>query len=227
MKVSEIPVYIIGVGPGDPEYITLKGYKAIKDSSIVAGWESVLERFRPILEGKRTVVLTYKKERETLEEIIEMGKTENVAILDHGDPSVSDWQFVEKIKNIAASKDVKVHIISGVSSLNIALSRLGLDISFIGFVTLHVRGDISKSLNDLLNILKMGRVAVVIPEPYKDGPQKIAKFLYDNNLNCRIVIFEKLSYDDERRRDYDDLVSLLNENYEFSDLTIVAIFPKS
>jgi len=227
MRVSEIPVYIVGVGPGDPEYLTLKGYKAIKDSSVVAGWKSVLERFWPILEGKRTVVLTYKIESETLEEIIEIGKTENVAILDHGDPSVSDWQFVEKIRNIATSKGVKVNIISGVSSLNIALSRLGLDINFIGFVTLHVRGDISKSLNDLLNILKMGRVAVVIPEPYKDGPQKVAKFLYDNNLNCRIVVFEKLSYDDERRRDYDNLISLLNENNEFGDLTIMAIFPKS
>jgi len=41
MRVSEIPVYIVGVGPGDPEYLTLKGYKAIKDSSVVAGWNPV------------------------------------------------------------------------------------------------------------------------------------------------------------------------------------------
>ncbi|MEM0200770.1 MAG: cobalt-precorrin-7 (C(5))-methyltransferase [Saccharolobus sp.] len=219
-------IYIVGVGPGDPEYLTLKGYKVIKESNIVAGWKSVIERFSPILQNKKIVILNYKDERQQLLELVEIAKNESVAILDHGDPSVSDWQFIEKIRNMAADKGVKVKIISGVSSLNVLLAKLGLDMAFIGFLTLHVRGDISKMLNEILEILRIGRVAVVIPEPYKDGPQRIAKFLYENNLNCRIIVFEKLSYEDEKSREYDNLVSLINDNYEFSDLVIMAIFPK-
>ncbi|MEM0092488.1 MAG: cobalt-precorrin-7 (C(5))-methyltransferase [Saccharolobus sp.] len=219
-------IYIVGVGPGDPEYLTLKGYKVIKESNIVAGWKSVIERFSPILQNKKIVILNYKDERQQLLELVEIAKNESVAILDHGDPSVSDWQFIEKIRNMAADKGVKVEIISGVSSLNVLLAKLGLDMAFIGFLTLHVRGDISKMLNEILEILRIGRVAVVIPEPYKDGPQRIAKFLYENNLNCRIIVFEKLSYEDEKSREYDNLVSLINDNYEFSDLVIMAIFPK-
>lgn len=219
-------IYIVGVGPGDPEYLTLKGYRIIKESNIVAGWKSVIERFSPILQNKKIVILNYKDERQQLLELVEIAKNESVAILDHGDPSVSDWQFIEKIRNIAADKGVKVEIISGVSSLNVLLAKLGLDMAFIGFLTLHVRGDISKMLNEILEILRIGRVAVVIPEPYKDGPQRIAKFLYENNLNCRIIVFEKLSYEDEKSREYDNLVSLINDNYEFSDLVIMAIFPK-
>ncbi|MEM4115731.1 MAG: SAM-dependent methyltransferase [Saccharolobus sp.] len=46
-------IYIVGVGPGDPEYLTLKGYKVIKESNIVAGWKSVIERFSPILQKKK------------------------------------------------------------------------------------------------------------------------------------------------------------------------------
>ncbi|MEM0016815.1 MAG: SAM-dependent methyltransferase [Saccharolobus sp.] len=172
------------------------------------------------------MILNYKDERQQLLELVEIAKNESVAILDHGDPSVSDWQFIEKIRNMAADKGVKVEIISGVSSLNVLLAKLGLDMAFIGFLTLHVRGDISKMLNEILEILRIGRVAVVIPEPYKDGPQRIAKFLYENNLNCRIIVFEKLSYEDEKSREYDNLVSLINENYEFSDLVIMVIFPK-
>ncbi|MEM3971974.1 MAG: cobalt-precorrin-7 (C(5))-methyltransferase [Saccharolobus sp.] len=219
-------IYIVGVGPGDPEYLTLKGYRIIKESNIVAGWKSVIERFSPILQNKKIVILNYKDERQQLLELVEIAKNESVAILDHGDPSVSDWQFIEKIRNMAADKGVKVEIISGVSSLNVLLAKLGLDMAFIGFLTLHVRGDISKMLNEILEILRIGRVAVVIPEPYKDGPQRIAKFLYENNLNCRIIVFEKLSYEDEKSREYDNLVSLINDNYEFSDLVIMAIFPK-
>ncbi|MEM3939273.1 MAG: cobalt-precorrin-7 (C(5))-methyltransferase [Saccharolobus sp.] len=219
-------IYIVGVGPGDPEYLTLKGYRVIKESNIVAGWKSVIERFSPILQNKKIVILNYKDERQQLLELVEIAKNESVAILDHGDPSVSDWQFIEKIRNMAADKGVKVEIISGVSSLNVLLAKLGLDMAFIGFLTLHVRGDISKMLNEILEILRIGRVAVVIPEPYKDGPQRIAKFLYENNLNCRIIVFEKLSYEDEKSREYDNLVSLINDNYEFSDLVIMAIFPK-
>ncbi|MEM3860407.1 MAG: cobalt-precorrin-7 (C(5))-methyltransferase, partial [Candidatus Micrarchaeaceae archaeon] len=194
-------IYIVGVGPGDPEYLTLKGYRIIKESNIVAGWKSVIERFSPILQNKKIVILNYKDERQQLLELVEIAKNESVAILDHGDPSVSDWQFIEKIRNMAADKGVKVEIISGVSSLNVLLAKLGLDMAFIGFLTLHVRGDISKMLNEILEILRIGRVAVVIPEPYKDGPQRIAKFLYENNLNCRIIVFEKLSYEDEKSRE--------------------------
>lgn len=219
-------VYVVGVGPGDPEYLTLKGYKAIKDSRIIVGWKSVIDRFSQILNDKEVIVLNYKNETEQLTKAIEMGKTENVAILNHGDPSVSDWQFVEKIRNLCADKGVKIEIISGVSSLNIALAKLGLDMNFVGFVTLHVRGDNYRMLNDVISILKMNRVAIVIPEPYKDGPQRLAKFLYERNLNCRVIVFEKLTYDDEKVKQYDNLVSLINETYQFSDLVIMAIFLK-
>ncbi|TRM73153.1 cobalt-precorrin-7 (C(5))-methyltransferase, partial [Sulfolobus sp. B5] len=153
-------------------------------------------------------------------------KGENIAILNHGDPSVSDWQFVEKIRNICADKNVKVTIISGVSSLNVLLAKLGLDMNFIGFVTLHVRGDISDYLRNILQILEMGRVAIVIPEPYNDGPQRVAKYLYQNGLNCRVAVFEKLTYENESLRYYDNLISLINDSHNFSDLTIMAIFSK-
>ncbi|BDB99344.1 cobalt-precorrin-7 (C(5))-methyltransferase [Saccharolobus caldissimus] len=219
-------VYVVGVGPGDPEYLTLKGYKAIRDSRVIVGWKSVIDRFSQILNGKEVIVLNYKNETEQLAKAIEMGKTENIAILNHGDPSVSDWQFVEKIRNLCADKGVKIEIISGVSSLNIALAKLGLDMNFVGFVTLHARGDNYRMLNDIINILKMNRVAIVIPEPYRDGPQRLAKFLYERNVNCRVIVFEKLTYDDEKVKQYDNLVSLINETYQFSDLVIMAIFLK-
>jgi len=98
--------------------------------------------------------------------------------------------------------------------------------NFIGFVTLHIRGDVSKSLNEILEIVKMKRVAIVIPEPYGDGPQRVAKYLYQIGLNCRVIVVENLTYENEIERQYDSLLSLINDNHTFSDLTIMAIFLK-
>ncbi|MEM0132091.1 MAG: hypothetical protein QXN74_08660 [Saccharolobus sp.] len=47
-----------------------------------------------------------------------------------------------------------MEIISGVSSLNVLLAKLGLDMAFIGFLTLHVRGDISKNVKRNLRNIK-------------------------------------------------------------------------
>ncbi|WP_081097503.1 SAM-dependent methyltransferase [Sulfolobus acidocaldarius] len=43
-------LYIVGVGAGDPELITLKALKIIEKCKIVAGWQSVVSRFN--LSGK-------------------------------------------------------------------------------------------------------------------------------------------------------------------------------
>ncbi|GAB6943307.1 cobalt-precorrin-7 (C(5))-methyltransferase [Vulcanisaeta sp. JCM 14467] len=219
-------IYVVGVGPGDPEYLTLRGYRVIRECGVVAGWRSVVERFMPLLVGKRVVVLSYGDEEEKLAELAEVGRSVDVAVLVHGDPSVSDWQFIEKIRRVARDRGVGVEVVPGVSSLNVLLARLGLDMAFVGFVTLHVRGDLSRMLSDLLAILRMGRVAVVIPEPRGDGPQRVARFLRENGLECSVVVFERLTYGDERVRYYEDLDSLISEDREFGDLVIMAVFPR-
>ncbi|MEM0132092.1 MAG: hypothetical protein QXN74_08665 [Saccharolobus sp.] len=56
---------------------------------------------------RKNSILNYKDERQQLLELVEIAKNESVAILDHGDPSVSDWQFIEKIRNMAADRGLR------------------------------------------------------------------------------------------------------------------------
>ncbi len=53
-------MYIVGTGPGNPEYITLRSLKIIRSSDVVAGWESILSGFREYLDEKIVVELSFR-----------------------------------------------------------------------------------------------------------------------------------------------------------------------
>lgn len=57
-------------------------------------------------------------------ELAGVGRSADVAVLVHGDPSVSDWGFIERIKRMARDRGVGVETIPGVSSLNVFLAGL-------------------------------------------------------------------------------------------------------
>ncbi len=213
---------LIGVGPGDPELITVKGRMSIETCQVIVGWASVIERFSDLTQGKEIITLTYRKEHEGLSIASrreEEGK--EVCILDHGDPGVSDWQFVEKVKSYFK----KVEVIPGVSVVNAALDQLGEDLGKNCFVTLHVRGDIKPFMDDILSCLKMGRGVLVNPEPYDDGPQRVAKFLKDKGIEGKVIVMERLTYSDSSMHEF-SVSELSTSNRKFSDLSILHVRSK-
>jgi len=217
-------IYIVGVGPGDPDLITIKAKKVIESSDVIAGWESVIRRFENMLNNKLILKLTYSNQIEQLKKAVELAKAGRiVSILNHGDPSVSDWQFIDKIKSLAKENDVKFEIIPGVSSINAILNKEGIDLARSCFVSLHVRGEIN--LSEIVKLLEIGRIVIVFPKPYPKGPQELARELMNIGLkDKRVIIYEKVTYPDEKRYEY-IISSLANETKDFSDLSALIIFP--
>ena len=66
-------IYIVGIGPGDREYLTLKAIKIVENADLVVGSKRALELFN-IEEGKK-IILT-KNLIDELKEIIK--KDENI-----------------------------------------------------------------------------------------------------------------------------------------------------
>lgn len=213
-------LYVIGVGPGDPELITEKGLKIIQNADVITGWKSVIERFlSKIGNGKEIIPLNYREERKLLEMVFDKARNKNVAFLNHGDPSVSDFELMEKLREMSKKYDVKLIFVPGVSSVLASLSYLGLDLSKVIFLTYHVRGpteDIGKYLN-------CGRDLLIIPSPYPDGVISLAKDLEAKGCGeGKIIVMEKLTYPDERIREY-KVKELVKSQESFSDLTIVYV----
>lgn len=211
-------LYIIGAGPGDPELMTLRGLSIIERCSVVAGWRSVVTRFN--LSNKRVVYLNYEEQDRQIRELVRIAESEDVAILVHGDPSVSDYQFMERIRRACEEFGVVYQVIPGVSSVLKALAIVGSDLARVILITFHVRGSIDYSEID--KGVGMGRDLLIIPEPHPDGVRRIAERLLSLGLNPTMVVMERLTFSDEKVHTY-TAKEIVDRGLTFSDLSVVYV----
>lgn len=200
-------LYIVGVGPGDPELITLKALKALERCERVAGWRSVLLRLG--LSEEKAVELTYRNQEERLRELAELSASRDVCIAVHGDPTVSDWELLDRVRELG----VPFEVINGVSSLNLALARAGLDMAHVVFITQHARSP--QSLSDAA---LPGRSLVVFPPLDAKGRSELWEEL-KRFSQCKILLMERLSLPGERVVELKEREQLLNA----SDLSAVVV----
>ena len=218
MSVSEVTV--IGIGPGDPEYITIKARDALAGSAVVAGFTTVLSVIEQYVPHTNLLKLTYRNQEELLLELAEHAKQGKKCVLcAWGDINFSASELIDRIRN----KVDQLNLIPCVSSAQIAAVRSGLKMEESIFVTLHKRLD--DDLEELNRYLNEGqRDMIVIPRPFDLMPQGIAAGLISSGQNpSRIVrVYQKLSMEDEMTWE-GSLLELAEYETEFSDLSIIVI----
>ena len=80
-------IFIIGIGPGAEEYLTLKAIDCVKNCDYTVGSTRAIDLFRDI---KNTIAFNVKDLLDKLEEGVELAiKDNSVAILSTGDPGFS------------------------------------------------------------------------------------------------------------------------------------------
>jgi len=83
------------------------------ECSVIAGWGSVVERFSDLVSGKRLVLIGYSTLERDLELIASLARDGCVALLVHGDPSVSDWQLMGKLRDLCVSRGIECTVVPG------------------------------------------------------------------------------------------------------------------
>ncbi|MDV2685210.1 precorrin-2 C(20)-methyltransferase [Alkalihalophilus sp. As8PL] len=139
-------LYGLGVGPGDPELLTIKAFRKLKESDVVAypkkrkGSKSYAHRIIDVYikpEEKEMLGLVFPMtkdptilEREwsnTVDQVwehLKMGK--DVAFVTEGDPLLYST-FIHMMKLVKMRHpEVKIQTVPGISSVNGAASRLGI-----------------------------------------------------------------------------------------------------
>ncbi|MFB4164085.1 precorrin-2 C(20)-methyltransferase [Alteribacillus sp. JSM 102045] len=132
-----------GVGPGDPELLTIKAYRALKEADVVAyprkrkGAKSyayqIIEPYEHIIKEKIGLVFPMTKDKEILErewnhiaatlfEHVKIGK--DVAFITEGDPMLYST-FIHLWKTVKTNyPEVEITSIPGISSITAISSNL-------------------------------------------------------------------------------------------------------
>ena len=225
-RSRERAVPVVGIGPGNPAYLTPHGQRAIADADVVVGFESVVDFVAEKIDGE-ALTCGYRDEGETLSTFgdrVAAGETGTAVAM--GDPNHSGYQFVGKVE---AALDRPVEVVPGISSLQIAASRARTPMEDSEFVTLHKSGDISAGLARLQNNVG-DRHLLVLPRPFDWMPEDIAELLCADGADpvTDALVFEHLTHDAETitRTTLGDLrertVDAAQES-PFSDLSVLVV----
>lgn len=110
-------VYFIGAGPGDPELITVKGQRLVRQADIIIYAGSLVPK--AVIEDRKKTAEVYNSASMTLDDVIEVmkdgiSKNKNIARVHTGDPSIYGAHR-EQMDRLALM-NIDYEVIPGVSS---------------------------------------------------------------------------------------------------------------
>ena len=118
-------VYIVGAGPGDPELITVKGQKILREADVVIYAGSLVNP--ELLKLCKPDTEIYNSAEMTLAEVIKVielanAKHKNIVRLHTGDPSI--YGAIQEQMDELAELNIEYDVIPGVSSFLAAAAAL-------------------------------------------------------------------------------------------------------
>ncbi|EGT0696068.1 TPA: precorrin-3B C(17)-methyltransferase [Clostridium perfringens] len=114
-------LYVIGIGPGGLDEMTLRAVKAIEESDIIVGYTKYIEMVKDLIKDKEIFKTGMRGEEERCREALELSKDKKVALISTGDSGI--YGMAGLILEIR--KDENVEIIPGITASSAAGSVLG------------------------------------------------------------------------------------------------------
>jgi cobalt-precorrin-7 (C5)-methyltransferase len=130
VAVNPRRIKIVGMGPGSPDFITPAARRAVEQSDLLIGAGHLLALF-PDVQGERLAV--GRDVEAALSAITSAGSNRQVAILVSGDPGLLSLGRLV----LARFGRAACEVIPGVSSMQVAFARLGLEWSDARIVDVH------------------------------------------------------------------------------------------
>lgn len=175
-------INIIGLGPGQFDYITKLGEKLIYSSDVLIGGKRNLESIDNF-NGEKILLSTNLKE---IVDYIKDNLHKNISVIASGDPSIYGiGKYLSKNIN-----QEHLNIVSGISSLQYIFSKIFVDMNDVYITSSHGK------IPDFDYILSHKKVCMVTDS--KIGPHEICREIQNRNLKKIVVVGENLSYPSER-----------------------------
>lgn len=115
-------LYVIGIGPGGLEHMTLRAKEAIEESNIVVGYNKYIDMIKPLVENKELFSTGMRGEEARCRKALELSKEDNtVVLISTGDSGIYGMAGLI----LQMQKDENVEIIPGVTASSAAGSVVG------------------------------------------------------------------------------------------------------
>lgn len=122
-------IYVIGIGPGSKEMMTLEAIKAIEDSEVIVGYKTYIDLVAEFIKDKEVIQNGMRQEVDRCRQAVEEAKKgKNVAVISSGDSGIYGMAGLILELTTKESEDIKVKIIPGVTASIGAASILGAPI---------------------------------------------------------------------------------------------------
>ncbi|AHI63974.1 precorrin-4 C(11)-methyltransferase [Burkholderia thailandensis] len=196
-------VYFIGAGPGDPELITVKGQRLVRNCPVILYAGSLVPA--AVLDGHRAELVVNTAELD-LDAIVALlaqahGKGQDVARVHSGDPSLYG-AIGEQIRRLAAL-GIPYEIVPGVTATAACAAALGVELTLPGVaqtvILTRYAGKTTMPEGESLASLAAHRATLAIHLGVRHLARIVEDVLPHYGADCPIAVVYRASWPDEAR----------------------------
>ncbi|MBR2521463.1 MAG: precorrin-3B C(17)-methyltransferase [Oscillospiraceae bacterium] len=108
-------LYVVGIGPGEKEQMTLKALHTLEKAEVIAGYGVYVDLVKELFPEKEYLVTPMRREADRCRMAIDAAlEGKSVAVISSGDAGV--YGMAGLVLELAEGKDVTVEVISGVTA---------------------------------------------------------------------------------------------------------------
>lgn len=197
-------IYFIGAGPGDPELLSIKAGKILKQADVIIYAGSLVNK--DILRLARRGVVFHDSSSMSLEEVLDIFseakiKNKTVARVHSGDPSI--YGAIQEQMDWCKKQGIGYEVIPGISSFQAASASLKQEFTLPGVSQTIILTRICArtkvpAKEDLQRLAKI-RATMVIFLSIQEIDRVVEKLKQGYKSDTPVAVVEKVAYPDERK----------------------------
>ncbi len=219
-------LYVVGIGPGGKEHMTLKALNTIEKCEVIVGYSFYIELVRDLIEGKRVVETGMMGEIERCKlAVLEAEKGYDTCIISTGDAGL--YGMAGPILELA--QNIEVEIVPGVTSSFCAAAEVGAPIMH-DFCTISLSDLLTpwEVIEKRLHMAAMGDFVIALYNPKSKGRAdniyKAIDIIKEYMLPTTPVALVKNA---GRQGNHRRIVTLGTIDYDFIDMMTVVLIGNS
>jgi cobalt-precorrin-7 (C5)-methyltransferase len=182
-------IYIVGIGPGNPDYIPPIAYKVIKNADVLVGGERNLAIFQELIAEDCKETYPIKNNlKEVVTYIKELDHEKKVAVIASGDPGM--FGILNYFKHYFSKEELE--IIPGISSIQLGAAKA--KVSWHDAVLASVHG---RPIEDVINLINHHPKVMILTDD-NNSPRQLGLALTARGMNNKkVIVGSYLSYPQE------------------------------